>query len=337
MECLLYVGLVCGQLLIAAPTATRYEFSQTQMGVSFTIVLYAPDETAANRAAEAAFRRVAQLNAVYSDYDAQSELMRLCRQAEPGRAVPVSDDLFHVLARSQALAERTDGAFDITVGPYVRLWRRARRQRQLPSVDRLADAKAAVGYRHLKLHCDERSVELLRPGMRLDLGGIAKGHAADEALRVLEKHGIRQALVDASGDIVAGEPPPGQPGWRIGIAPLDVDAPPSRYVLLARGAVATSGDAWQHVEIDGTRYSHIVDPRTGIGLTESSSVTVVAPDGLTADSLATAVSVLGPDEGLRLIDEMPETAALVVRSIDGQAKAIESARFSELHFVAPAE
>jgi len=137
-------------------------------------------------------------------------------------------------------------------------------------------------------------------------------------------------MIDASGDIVVGDPPPGTEGWRIGIAPLtDPKGPPSRFLLLKNASVTTSGDAFQHVEFGGKRYSHIVDPRTGLGLTDQSSVTVVARDGTTADSLATAVSVLGPTRGLELIERTAGAAALIVRNVDGKLETRESRNLNE--------
>jgi thiamine biosynthesis lipoprotein len=143
---------------------------------------------------------------------------------------------------------------------------------------------------------------LKKPGMQIDLGGIAKGYAADEAHAVLKKHGITRALVAAGGDVTVSDPPPGKEGWEIGIAPIEPkpDAPVPTF-LLANGSVSTSGDLNQFTVIDDTRYSHIVDPKTGIGLVGRMSVTVVAPDGITADSLATAISILGPEAGNKLI------------------------------------
>lgn len=323
-----YLGLsgLAGAACVAGEL-TRYESSQPQMGVPFKIILYAPDETAAKGAFEAAFARIGQLNAILSDYDPQSELSRLSRTAGSNTAVAVSEDLWNVLARSQSLAQRTGGAFDVTVGPYVRLWRRARRNGRMPSAERLAAARAAVGYKYLKLDDASRTAELLRPGMRLDLGGIAMGYAVDEALEVLESRGITRALIDASGDIGAGDPPPGKAGWTIGVAPVSADGAPSREIVLAHAAVTTSGDAFQHVVIDGKRYSHIVDPRTGLGLTDQSGVTVIAPDCTTADSLATAVSVLGPEAGLKLVESTPGVAAFIVRAPAGKVETYESTRF----------
>ncbi len=307
---------------------TRFEFTEPQMGMPFRIVVYASDALTASQAAAAAFARVAVLNQVMSDYEDDSELTLLSRTAGSGQAVRVSDDLWRVLERGQRLAERTRGAFDVTVGPVVQLWRRARRQHELPDPTRLTAALEAVGYRKLELNPRAHTAQLLAPKMRLDLGAIAKGYALDEALQVLRARTVARALVSCGGDIVVGAPPPGKAGWRIEIAPLDVtNAPPPRFVLLKNCALATSGDVFQHVEIEGRRYSHIVDPRTGIGLTDHSLVTVIAPDGATADSLATAVSVLGPQAGLELVEATPGVAAQIVRRPCEQIERLESRRF----------
>jgi thiamine biosynthesis lipoprotein len=296
------------------PVLRRYEFAEVHMGSDFRIVLYSADETTANRASRAAFDRVAELNRVLSDYDPQSELSRLSATSGSGRQVKISDDLWLVLDRAQQLAAATDGAFDVTVGPLTKMWRSARRTKQFPTDDRMAEARAAVGYKHLRLDAATQTAELVVPHMRLDLGGIAMGHAADEALRIVARHGIRSAMIDASGDIVCSAAPPGERGWKIGLAPLtENQETPSRYVWLADQALTTSGDAFQFVEIGGRRFSHIVDPKTGLGLTERSSVTVIANDCLTADSLATAVSVLGPDRGLKLIKETKGAVVVIVR------------------------
>ena len=301
------------------------------MGVPFRIILYSADETAANHAAATAFDRVEGLDRKLSDYDPHSELRELCLTAGLGRAIKVSDDLYRVLRRSLDLSRRSNGAFDVTVGPLVRLWRRARRNGKFPDARRLAAARQAVGYQYVRLEDSPHRVELLKADMRLDLGGIAKGYAVDAALKVLRDHGVAVALVDAGGDMAAGDPPPGSDGWRVGIAPLDrPDAAPSRFLRLAHGAVATSGDAFQFVEIGGVRYSHIVDPHTGVGLTDRSSVTIVARNCTTADGLASAVSVLGPHDGLRLVDATDAAAALIVRREGGRLATFTSKRWKTL-------
>jgi thiamine biosynthesis lipoprotein len=308
----------------------RHEYAQIQMGVSFKIILYAPDAKTANLAAKAAYDRVRQLNDVLSDYDEKSELSRLSDSAGSDRAVPVSDDLWRVLVRSQEVSRDTAGAFDITVGPLVRLWRQARVLKALPAEERVATARKLVDYEALTLDAKHRTATLARAGMRLDAGGIGAGYAADEALAVLRKHVITRALIDASGDIALGDPPPDKPGWRIGIAPLEAKGPPSRYVTLANCAISTSGDAWQYVEIAGKRYSHIVDPKSGLGLMRRSSVTVIAKDCTTADAYATAVSVLGPKKGIEVIDRLEGAAAFVLLNADGKAQTHASRRWLDL-------
>jgi thiamine biosynthesis lipoprotein len=292
------------------------------------MVVHAADAAAARSGAEAAFARVRELNDRLSDYDTDSELNRLSRTAGEGRAVPVSEDLWRVLERAQALAARTGGAFDVTVGPLVSHWRKARREQQLPEARRLAAAAAAVGWTNLHLNARDRTATLRVPDMKLDLGGIAKGYAIDEALRVLRRRGLPRSLVSGGGDLAVGDPPPGRTAWRIELPPLDAsNAPPVRFVLLRNAALATSGDLFQRLEIGGVRYSHIVDPRTGLGLTDHSLVTVIAPDCLTADSLATAVSVLGPERGVALIESTPRAALQWVRMPEGRIQAGESRLF----------
>jgi len=303
---------------------TRFEFSEPHMGTLFRIVLYAPDASTATQASRAAFDRIAALDDIMSDYRAGSELMRLCQQAD-GPPVKVSGDLFRVLAAAQDVAKRSDGAFDVTVGPVVRLWRGAGRSRRLPDPERLTQAEKLVGYEEIRLDPAAQTVQLLKRGMLLDLGGIGKGYAADAALDVLRQYGITRALVAGGGDIAAGDPPPGKEGWRIGIAPLEpTSGAPWRFVLLRDAAISTSGDAEQHVEIGGVRYSHVVDPKTGQALTGRRSATVIAPNCTTSDALATAVCVLGPKRGVALIDSLPGTSVLMVLKDERGQRSYES-------------
>ncbi len=278
----------------------RFEYTQPQMGSPFRIVLYAADKPFADAAAGAAFARIKQLNDILSDYDADSEVSRLSQSSGQGKTVPVSDDLWRVLKRSQQLAQETDGAFDITCGPVVSLWRKARREKQLPNAQKLEEARHRVGFQNLRLDSHKHTATLLVPYMRLDFGAIAKGYAVDEAMKMLRGRGIKSALVAGGGDMTVSDAPPGTSGWRIELAPLDVsNAPAAGFVILKNAALATSGDVFQHLEIDDVRYSHIVDPRTGLGVTDHSLVVVIAKDCTTADSLSTSVSVLGPEVGCR--------------------------------------
>jgi thiamine biosynthesis lipoprotein len=259
------VAIFCHWVAAAEPPS-RFEFTEPQMGVPFKIVVYAADDAVANRAARAAFRRIEELNDILSDYEDESELNRLSRGSPHAEPVQVSDDLFRVLELSQLLAARTEGAFDVSVGPLVRLWRRARRQRELPTDERLAAARRAVDHRAIKLNRERKTVQLTKPRMRLDLGGIGMGYAVDEALAVLKAHGIDSAMIDASGDIGVSDAPPGSTGWRIGIAPEGSRRKPTKFVLLQNAALTISGDTYQQVEIDGVRYSHTCPQSSGAPL-----------------------------------------------------------------------
>jgi thiamine biosynthesis lipoprotein len=317
--------------LAEPPLPARHEFHELHMGTRFSITLFADDGGAATNAVRAAFARVRALDAALTDYDPESELLRLCHQPA-GRPVPVSADLFGVLRHSQHFARLSDGAFDPTIGPLVQLWRRARRQRELPAPERIAEARLLVGHEQLRLDPAARTATLARDGMRLDLGGIAKGYAADAALVVLRERGFPRAMVAAGGDIAVGDAPPGQTGWRLGIASIDARGSDlTRVVSLKNQAISTSGDTEQFVELGGVRYSHIVDPRTGIGLTNRLGVTIVARDATTTDALATAVSVLGVERGLALVENLPPCAALMV-GLDGNGgkRLVESRRFSKV-------
>ena len=292
-----------------------WQFRETHLAVPVDLRVYAAEEAVAKEASRAAYERIEELNLIFSDYDADSEAMRLCRSERPVR---VSPELFLLLKRSVSLSRDTDGAFDVTIGPLIKQWRRARRKKELPKPEQIAAAKALVGYQHVNLFEPDRTAQMLQPGMHLDFGGVAKGYIAEEAYTVLEEKGCPCSLVAVAGDVFAGDAPPDAPAWKIGVAPLEKpDGPPSRYLALKRQAVSTSGDAFQFVEIDGVRYSHIVDPRTGLGLTRRGSVTVIAPHGWQADALATTVCILGPEKGLKLIDDNKDIEALIVTATDG--------------------
>lgn len=311
----LWMALIAGSEQLSTPVTTdvaRFQYTEVHMGMQARIVLYTSDEATARRCAAAAFRRIGELDAIMSDYRKDSELNRLCSRAGSGPVV-VSADLFRVLWRSQMLAKESEGAFDVTIGPLVQLWRQARRSRTLPDQAQLATAHGLVGWRLMELNPARREVTLRTPGMRLDLGGIAKGYACDEALAVLRRHGLRHAMVEMGGDIVLGEAPPGRTGWTIEIPNAGNEK--ERRQELAHVAVSTSGDTEQFVEIDGVRYSHIVDPRTGLGLTNRMSVTVIAPWGWLSDGLSTTICVLGEERGRQLAQRFRGTKVFMQRAL----------------------
>ena len=303
---------ICAVACRSAPAPERVSETRRLMGVAWTITLHAASRTAGEAALTAAFAEVARLEGILSDYDPQSEVSRLSAAAPMAEAVPVGADLARVLELSVAFRDASGGGFDPTVGPLTTLWRQARRSGRLPRADKLAAARAAVGPRALLIAESGRAARLPLPGTRLDLGGIGMGYAADRVLALLRDRGVAAALVDASGDVAVSGPPPGAAGWRISVRSLRGESAVGPTLLLANAAVTTSGDAHQGVEIDGIRYSHIVDPRTGLGVTGQTAVTVIAPDCTTADALATAASVLGPEAGAGLVAKYPDCAARFV-------------------------
>ena len=315
---------------LSAQSLQRFEAVEPHMGTLFRIELYTADSREAQAAFHDAFERIAELDEKLSDYKPDSELNRLTRDAVH-HPVPVSDDLLRVLSAAQTLSEKTDGAFDITVGALTHLWRDARRRNQMPDEAAVAAAKDRCGFRKMHLHGAAHTVELDQPGMQLDAGAIAKGDAADQALLILSAHGIKSALVAASGDLAFSDPPPGQAGWKIGLDSFDkANSAFTRVLVLANAAVSTSGPSEQYFDSGGKRYSHIVDPVSGTGLTEELTVSVVAPRGIDADSFATAVSVLGPARGLAFIEKQPGTSAVVLTVENGKSRIVESSAFEKL-------
>lgn len=330
MQWVIAVGVSLALIGPQPASLQRFESVEPHMGTLVRVTVYAPDEHRARAAFQAAFDRIRALDAILSDYRSDSELNRVAQTAV-GVDVPVSEDLFAVLAASQALAEATDGAFDVTQRPVIQLWREARKTRRVPDAAVLNEAAGRSGFRKLHLDAQRRTVRVDRHGMQLDVGAIGKGYAASEAIDVLTRQGVRSALVAISGDLAFSAAPPGQRGWRIAVHdgdPSIVGVP--RVLHLANAAVSTAGNTGQHVDVHGRRYSHIIDPASATGLTEDVTVTVIAPHGIEADGLDTAISVMGAERGLQLIESRATVAALIVHRTGASFTAIPSSRLLQL-------
>ena len=310
--------LLLGEVASAQEASKRrFALSTVEMGVKLNFVVYGDSALVAEKAIRRAIEQVQKCNVIFSDYSQDSEISRLARSTS-NQPVRVSDTLLEVLERSCDLHQSTAGAFDVTLGSLTLLWRQARREQKKPNPQLLETALSVAGWERLEINASDRTIKI-PAGMKLDFGGIVKGFAADLALASLRESGMPNAFVDLGGDIAIGDSPPGKPGWKIAIAPLDKTDPVSRYVTVSNCGVATSGDTEQFVEIDGARYSHILDPRTGLGLQRRACVTVIARDATQADALASAFSVM-PEDAVRryLKNQKSQTSFLLQQRLAGK-------------------
>ena len=299
-----FMALALPWLGQAADPLQSHVFEKPQMGVPFRLVIRTDQGPEfAEAAASKTWSRIEALNQVFSNYQTDSELSLLGQGSGRGLWVAVSPDLWELMIRSQRLAYLSDGTFDLTMGPLTALWRKSRREQSMPDAEELARALAKSGWQHLLMMPEAHSVCLTQPGMRLDPGGIAKGYALDAGIEVLKGMGVQHALLSGGGDMMSlGGRSLSEP-WQIRLASLVEDVNETEDLIpLQDMAMATSGDLFQFVEIDGKRYSHILNPSTGMGLTTRSLVTVVASDATTADAVATTLSVLGPIEGRKWVE-----------------------------------
>ena len=292
---------IAGFSLHANAQLKRFSFTEQKMGSPLMIVMYCTDSAQASTLARQSFQLVDSFNHIFSDYDSSSELMQL---NAVGQSIHTSPVLWQILLESKNAYEKSSGAFDITVGPLVKEWRRARKAKQFPSQQKIDSIKKLTGFSSLSFDTVQKKI-LLKKGMSLDLGGIAKGWIAQKVINFLKEQQVPNALADAGGDIVIGDAPPTTAGWSIGInVPESKEDLLAQSLLLQNKAVATSGDAYQFIEKDGKRYSHITDPKTGYGVTFQRNVTIIANDGSTADWLATACSILPIKKAKKLAASM---------------------------------
>jgi thiamine biosynthesis lipoprotein len=297
------IGLGLGLLVVklhpipAHAQGVLHEFREAHLGMEMRIVVaHASSDTAA-ALVRRAFDAVEAYEAILSDWRAQSEVRRL-ESAEPGSWVPISTPLRDVLTLALRIARESGGAFDPTVGPLTKLWREARRTGTAIDASRRDSTLQRVGYRLVELDSAGSRARLARRGMRLDLGGVAKGWILDRALEVLlEPSTASAALVEAGGDVVVRGAPPGTAGWRIRVPRAHGDT----LLVLTSGAVSSSGSSVQRIiGADGTIESHVLSPSTGRGIAGDETVTVVGPNGAIADALATALSLVAVDRRARL-------------------------------------
>ena len=309
MKHILTLALIVGVLLpVKSQPLYRYTFQEPHMGTYLKIVMYAEDRQKAIEIARAAYDSVAALNQILSDYLPESEVNQL-NYAPAGKYITIGSSLHSAIDKSIKLSKLTNGAFDITVGPVVKLWREARKENELPAKQDLISALNAVGYENLILN--NNTVLKRKSGMQLDFGGIGKGMALSAAKKVINQAGVTRVLLDAGGDILLGDAPPEKNGWNVIIGLFEQEEKYQRALTLHNTAIASSGDLYQFIELEGNRYSHIVDPETGLGITGQKRSTVIGPDAATADALASALCVMSTKDAKKLLKKMPDYQVLV--------------------------
>jgi thiamine biosynthesis lipoprotein len=294
----------------------RFQFSETKMGSPFNIIFYHTDSAEAILIAKQCYSIVDSLNNIFSDYSSESEVGKLALQANQTN-IKVSDELFDMILRSKEAWKRSGKTFDITIGALTQLWRKAKKENRFPSGAEIKAAKDLTGFENLSV--DERSkrISFKKPGIRFDFGGIVPGYAAQKVIDLLKAKNIYIALADASGDIVVGDAPPGKDGWTIGVnLPENETEIWDKKLELNNFAASTSGDVYRYTVHNGIKYSHIIDPGTGYGVTSQRNVTVITKYGADADWLATACSILPIKKALALAKK--EHAAILIATLDGE-------------------
>ncbi len=297
------------------------------MGTIFEITAYGSDREATAQAIEKAFAAIRRADEIMSHYKPESDLMRLNREGVNG-PVSVPASLYYVLAESLKYSELTGGAFDITVGPLVRLWERAAEEDRIPSRNELMRARSSVGPQNVYLLIPAKGetpgarVQFAREGVEINLGAIGKGWAIDRAWEILTSHGIRNAFLSAgTSTVYALGKGPGGRGWKVDIVDACREGQVVATVTLQDRSLSTSASTEQFWEIEGTRYSHILDPRTGRPVEPLASVTVVAPTATESDALSTAVYVQGYRDGGEMLRRLGREGVLVEKGPDGACRA----------------
>ncbi|MBV8209713.1 MAG: FAD:protein FMN transferase [Burkholderiaceae bacterium] len=298
-------GALGGRVRVSAGWVSREE---AIMGTSVRVELWSEDRDDGEAAIAAVMERMHQIDETMSPYKPDSELTGVNRAAADA-PVAVSREMYDIVSRSIEYSRMSDGAFDITYASAGHLY--DYRLGIRPAEDDLARARAAIGWRNLVLDPDACTIRFARPGVRIDLGGFAKGYAVDEGAAILRSRGVCNAIVTAGGDSHIVGDRRGRP-WAIGIRDPRRAGQMVAVLPLQDVALSTSGDYERYFEDGGVRYHHVIDPATGRSPLGVRSVTVIAPDGLTSEALAKSVFVMGVDRGMRLIESLEGVDAVVV-------------------------
>ncbi len=305
----LILACLCAAVLAAQPQAARRAVKLMGCGFEFTAIH--EDEALANAAIDAGIAEVSRIERLISSWDENSRTSAINRNAGI-QPVQVDEELFQLIRRSLRVSGITGGAFDISFAAIEKLYLFDGSETTLPPAEEVARSVAKINYRNIVLNQEKHTVFLKEPGMRIGFGAIGKGYAANRARAVMQAMGIAGGLVNASGDLICwGKQEDGR-GWGIAVADPDDKRKAIAWLPVGEGAVATSGDYEKYFLAGGKRYAHIIDPRTGYPVTGLKSVTIICPDAELADALATAVFVLGKEQGLALINQLKGIECLII-------------------------
>jgi FAD:protein FMN transferase len=306
----LIVGVLLGLAVSVPASAKTFKRTAVLMGTNIEMTASNEDEAKVNAAFDSAVQEISRIENVMSEWREGTPVSQINRKAGL-EAVKVPDELFHVITAAQKVSELSEGAFDISWAAMRGVWKFSKGSEKVPTPDEIRKTRPLIDYRNIQLDEAKKTVFLKKPGMAIGLGGIAKGYAVDRAMQILVDHGIRNAIIKAGGDMRVQGTDDGRP-WMIGIRhPRDKNKLVARLPL-TNISISTSGDYEHYFVKDGILYHHIIDPKTGYPARNCQSVTILAPDTLTSDTLSTTVFVLGPEKGMKLIQSLPGIEGLIV-------------------------
>ncbi len=298
----------------------KYVFSEQKMGSAFGLQFYHIDSLTANKLAKKAFLLVDSLNISFSDYMENSEINKVSKNAGNGLKINISEPLLQLLIECKRAYFLSNGAFDITIGHLTKLWRKARKSQEITPKDELNKAIKNTGMRFLEIDTSRATARLLKNNVSIDLGGIAKGFAAQKVLEFLQNNGVKSALIDAAGNMAIGSRPPNYTSWKVAI-----EIPRNNYekyyklLNISNMGVSTSGDTFQFIQFNGKKYSHILNPKTGLGMQNGRQVTVICENAVMADWLSTTLCILPIKKALNLTKKV-NFEAFIVQNKRGIAK-----------------
>lgn len=305
-----------GELLQAQVLRKRYT---DLMGSRFDISIVATDSLQAEIYIDQVIAEITRIEHLISDWIPESQLSKINRQAGI-RPVKVDRELLELIQRAIQFSKITDGAFDISFAAMDKIWKFDGSMEKLPDSTTIRKAIANIGYQGILVNLDSSTVFLTRPGMKIGFGATGKGYAADRGRALMKSLQVQAGIVNASGDLAVWGAQPDGTAWRIGVTDPFHPSKPAAVLSLRNGAVTTSGDYEKYVEIDGKRYSHIINPKTGMPSYGLTSVTVIGPDAEICNAFSTAIMVLGKEKGMQLVKSHPSYACFIISSNGRKSK-----------------